>query len=98
MEILLNVKEVFIIYLVVDYKHYGKMKEKRTDWFYCISVYFYRKSNFSLYLKVLVQDGGLEISIWDGKYISTGNAEYQNNKEKQMVGLPTNRKFLEVRR
>lgn len=28
------------------------MKEKRTDWFYCISVYFYRKSNFSLSLKV----------------------------------------------
>lgn len=86
MEILLNVKEVFNIYLVIDYKRYGKMKEKRTDWFYCISVYFYRKSNFSLSLKVLVQDGGLEISIWDGKYISVGNTEYQNNKEKQMAG------------
>ena len=86
MEILLIVKEVFNIYLVIDYKRYGKMKEKRTDWFYCISVYFCRKSNFSLSLKVLVQDGGLEISIWDGKYISVGNTEYQNNKEKQMAG------------
>ena len=30
MEILLIVKEVFNIYLVIDYKRYGKMKEKRT--------------------------------------------------------------------